>query len=67
VLSQGCQNPTRADRRLFRRQIINMERRGYIQRILVPSKKVRNKNVVCIRPATGGPLIDVKEASHEGE
>ncbi|KAF8316731.1 uncharacterized protein EI90DRAFT_3158840 [Cantharellus anzutake] len=53
----GCQNPTRADRRLFRRQIINMERHGLIERVFVPSKMARNKMIICIRPTVGDPDI----------
>ncbi|KAF8313313.1 uncharacterized protein EI90DRAFT_3159752 [Cantharellus anzutake] len=65
LLAIGCQNPTRADRRLFRRQIINMERRGLIERVFVPSKKVRNKMIICIRPTVGGQLVQGR--SHKDE
>ncbi|KAF8309313.1 uncharacterized protein EI90DRAFT_3296714 [Cantharellus anzutake] len=61
----GCQNPTRADRRLFRRQIINMERHGLIERVFVPSKMARNKMIICIRPTVGGQRV--QGISHKGD
>lgn len=45
-------HPTKTDRRFFQTRLRELIQQGIIERVLVPSSKVKDRNVKCIRLVT---------------
>jgi hypothetical protein len=67
---QGFTNPTKTDRRFFQTRLRELITQGVIERVLVPSIKVKDRYIKCIRLVTpdnqlpeGGVIL----APQEGE
>lgn len=67
---QGFTNPTKTDRRFFQTRLRELIAQGVIERVLVPSIKVKDRYVKCIRLVTPDnqlPEGGVVLAPQEGE
>jgi hypothetical protein len=67
---QGITNPTKTDRRFFKTRLRELIAQGVIERVLVPSSKVKDRLVKCIRlvaPDNQLPEGGVILAPQEGE
>ena len=67
---QGFTNPTKTDRRFFQTRLRELIAQGVIERVMVPSSKVKSRYVKCIRlvtPDNNLPEGGVVLAPNEGE
>ncbi|KAF9229607.1 hypothetical protein BS17DRAFT_743885 [Gyrodon lividus] len=52
LLTIGFMHPTKTDRRFFQTRLRELIQQGTIERVLVPSSKVRDRTIKCIRLVT---------------
>ncbi|KAG1845522.1 hypothetical protein DFJ58DRAFT_800982 [Suillus subalutaceus] len=70
IITIGFANPTKTDRRFFQTRLRELIAQGVIERVLVPSSKVKDRLVKCIRlvaPDNQLPEGGVILAPQEGE
>ncbi|KAG2345257.1 hypothetical protein BDR05DRAFT_1058382 [Suillus weaverae] len=70
IITIGFTNPTKTDRRFFQTRLRELIAQGLIERVLVPSSKVKDRLVKCIRlvaPDNQLPEGGVILAPQEGE
>ncbi|KAG2123565.1 hypothetical protein DEU56DRAFT_45236 [Suillus clintonianus] len=70
IITIGFTNPTKTDRRFFQTRLRELITQGVIERVLVPSSKVKDRLVKCIRlvaPDNQLPEGGIVLASQEGE
>ncbi|KAG2370198.1 hypothetical protein BDR07DRAFT_1386752 [Suillus spraguei] len=70
IITIGFSNPTKTDRRFFQTRLRELIAQGVIERVLVPSSKVKDRLVKCIRlvaPDNQLPEGGVILAPQEGE
>ncbi|KAG1841331.1 hypothetical protein DFJ58DRAFT_845058 [Suillus subalutaceus] len=71
IITIGFANPTKTDRRFFQTRLRELIAQGVIERVLVPSSKVKDRLVKCIRLVApdnqlpeGGVILAPQEAGH---
>ncbi|KAF8845363.1 hypothetical protein BDN67DRAFT_941224 [Paxillus ammoniavirescens] len=52
LMTIGFMHPTKTDRRFFQTRLRELIQQGVIERVLVPSNKVRDRTIKCIRLVT---------------
>ncbi|KAG1769612.1 hypothetical protein EDD22DRAFT_1048040 [Suillus occidentalis] len=70
IITIGITNPTKTDRRFFKTRLRELIAQGVIERVLVPSSKVKDRFIKCIRlvaPDNQLPEGGVILAPQEGE
>ncbi|OAX37287.1 hypothetical protein K503DRAFT_866963 [Rhizopogon vinicolor AM-OR11-026] len=72
IVSIGFTNPTKTDRRFFQTRLRELIVQGVIERVLVPSAKVKDRYVKCIRLVTpdnqlpeGGVILAPQEGDED--
>jgi len=69
---QGFTNPTKTDRRFFQTRLRELIAQGVIERVLIPSSKIKDRLVRCIRLVTpdnqlpeGGVVLNPQEGDED--
>ncbi|KAH7883860.1 hypothetical protein F5I97DRAFT_1606658 [Phlebopus sp. FC_14] len=71
LMTIGFLHPTKTDRRFFQTRLRDLIQQGVIERVLVPSGKVKDRHVKCIRLVTPdsqlpeGSVLDIDEDEKE--